>query len=377
MSASSDGDGGGGSAQSTLPGIATSLLGQWLAKTRSQSTRVVEAKLTKGLQLLIASQSTCDNVGEDSETLQSETCSAVLRATLALARFADEQYKLIVEKEASTDYGHGRLLREIARKELEELQKRGNERLTHAERRRRVVLERRAKIEVGEEKTRQQQRKQFLSLAVQNYAECLALGEDFDTEVFRLCSLWFTNSGDQEINACMASTVARLPSAKWLLLIYQIAARLDAQPRADKRPMAEIVASILRRVGVDHPFHVVYVLIALSNGGHPMTDCKAAAAQQVLSFLSQQGRIVAGQSLSALIPAMQALSVAFIELAQLPVKKDEASCHTGRFGLCKIDRKLSHVLECKLFTIPCLFVYLFGSVDVECPWCLSGSQQSP
>lgn len=43
-------------------------------------------------------------------------------------------------------------------------------------------------------------RRCFLLKAVENYMHCLALGEEHDTWVFRLASLWLENADAKDIN---------------------------------------------------------------------------------------------------------------------------------------------------------------------------------
>jgi hypothetical protein len=45
--------------------------------------------------------------------------------------------------------------------------------------------------------------------------------------VYRLCSLWFTNSGELAVNQAMQQVFLQVPRAKFVPLVYQIASRLD------------------------------------------------------------------------------------------------------------------------------------------------------
>jgi len=46
-------------------------------------------------------------------------------------------------------------------------------------------------------------RQRFLCKAVENYIQCLEEGEEHDTWVFRLASLWLQNAGDKAVNDIM------------------------------------------------------------------------------------------------------------------------------------------------------------------------------
>lgn len=49
----------------------------------------------------------------------------------------------------------------------------------------------------------QADRQRFLCKAVENYIQCLEQGEEHDTWVFRLASLWLENAGVKTINNMM------------------------------------------------------------------------------------------------------------------------------------------------------------------------------
>lgn len=49
----------------------------------------------------------------------------------------------------------------------------------------------------------QADRQRFLCKAVENYAQCLGEGEEHDTWVFRLASLWLENAGVKAVNDVM------------------------------------------------------------------------------------------------------------------------------------------------------------------------------
>lgn len=100
----------------------------------------------------------------------------------------------------------------------------------------------------------QADRQRFLCKAVENYVQCLEEGEEHDTWVFRLASLWLENGDVAAVNATMkvgqvrgeASTsppggrllttssalqkgVKKIPSHKFLPLMYQLAARMGTK----------------------------------------------------------------------------------------------------------------------------------------------------
>tara|TARA_R110002050_G_scaffold140542_1_gene265458 strand:- start:516 stop:1403 length:888 start_codon:yes stop_codon:yes gene_type:complete len=70
----------------------------------------------------------------------------------------------------------------------------------------------------------------LLTAAVKSYIACLSIGDKYDTRcVFRLCSLWFSNSSDIELNRAIIAEMnaTKIPLYKFLPLIYQITSRIS------------------------------------------------------------------------------------------------------------------------------------------------------
>lgn len=57
----------------------------------------------------------------------------------------------------------------------------------------------------------QADRQRFLCKAVENYVQCLEQGEEHDTWVFRLASLWLENGGVAAVNATMKVSEGHTP----------------------------------------------------------------------------------------------------------------------------------------------------------------------
>lgn len=104
----------------------------------------------------------------------------------------------------------------------------------------------------------QKDRQRFLCKAVENYIQCLEQGEEHNTWVFRLASLWLKNADIKVVNdtmkvsaICVKSVcfelvrvvkqkvscvrlvsqrrVKQIPSYKFLPLMYQLAARMGTK----------------------------------------------------------------------------------------------------------------------------------------------------
>ncbi len=75
-----------------------------------------------------------------------------------------------------------------------------------------------------------QEMKSLLIIAVKSYIACLSYGDKYDTRcVFRLCSLWFSNSADMGLNRVIVveMNARKIPQYKFLPLVYQITSRIS------------------------------------------------------------------------------------------------------------------------------------------------------
>jgi hypothetical protein len=92
-------------------------MGQWLAKSKSENSKVI---LTDYLEAAL-------KIAHEGE-VDADAMPHVCKAHYSLAKFADEQYKLILERKNTVEYQEARRIKLENRAELEHLQ--------HAERER-------------------------------------------------------------------------------------------------------------------------------------------------------------------------------------------------------------------------------------------------
>lgn len=76
-----------------------------------------------------------------------------------------------------------------------------------------VKVQRELKLDVRALDNLKADRRRFLLKAVENYTRCLALGEEHDTWVFRLASLWLENVDMKDVNNLMKVSVQRSQQA--------------------------------------------------------------------------------------------------------------------------------------------------------------------
>ncbi|KNC87705.1 hypothetical protein SARC_00211 [Sphaeroforma arctica JP610] len=166
----------------------------------------------------------------------------------------------------------------------------------------------------------------FLGVTLQNYMRCLEISGKYDIAVFRLMSIWF--SIDQNklslsklytlANSLMRKDLRKIPSFKFIPLIYQLAARLDWSDDLNNPKsvaFASILYQLVYRLCAEHPFHGLTVIYALKNSDVNSSMDKVNAAKKMLHELGKESKI------SHIVQDTLSLSNAYHALAKVHVPK--------------------------------------------------------
>ena len=78
---------------------------------------------------------------------------------------------------------------------------------------------------------------------------------------FRLCTLWFDNFGNAQINDAIKSALSSVPARHFLPLIYQIASRLGSCSQFSD--FQSVLGDLIVKVASQYPQHTMYQLFAL------------------------------------------------------------------------------------------------------------------
>ncbi len=215
----------------------------------------------------------------------------------------------------------------------------------------------------------------YLLEALKGYAQVLAKSEDSDLDImFRVISLWLKNREVAEVNAIMHDIIKNTRSFKFIPLTYQILSMLGAglqhgtvivesvgmessSSRASISSTSSIsgivvsfsslIATLVKQMAVDHPYHVLPQLFALVNGDDfgpgssnsaPVRTNRIDAAERILSAIKAEGRALpiptkkihnSQMSLeqakilraASLTISLEVLLRAYINLANLPIEQ--------------------------------------------------------
>ncbi|XP_056139019.1 serine-protein kinase ATM [Lampris incognitus] len=242
------------------------LCGNWLAETCLESPGVIlEKYLERAVQVIKG------EMGVQDSRLQSQRT----RAFLSLARFSDAQYQSIDNYMNSSEFETKQALLENAKKEVDLMRERkvGTNRYT-------IKVKKELELDETALSTLQADRQRFLCKAVENYIQCLEQGEEHDTWVFRLASLWLKNADIKLVNIMMRDGVKGISSYKFLPLMYQLAARMGpklAPGAAEDVGFHDVLNDLICRSSLEHPHHTLFIILALVNANKDETVSKTAA----------------------------------------------------------------------------------------------------
>ncbi|GAA6218256.1 serine-protein kinase ATM [Lates japonicus] len=240
------------------------LCGNWLAETCLESPGVIlENYLERAVEVIEG----------ESGVLDSRLQSQRTEAFLSLARFSDAQYQSIDKYMNSSEFENKQALLQKAKEEVDLIKERKvtSNRYT-------IKVQRELELDEKALSNLQSDRQRFLCKAVENYIQCLEQGEEHDTWVFRLASLWLENADVKAVNDMMKKGVKQIPSYKFLPLMYQLAARMGTKMAtgiAEDTGFHDVLSDLICRASLEHPHHTLFIIFALVNANKDENFCRS------------------------------------------------------------------------------------------------------
>ncbi|TDH15077.1 hypothetical protein EPR50_G00027380 [Perca flavescens] len=296
------------------------LCGNWLAETCLESPGVILEKYLERAVEVIEQES-----GVQDSRLQSQRTEAFL----SLARFSDAQYQSIDKYMNSSEFENKQALLEKAKEEVDLMKERKvtSNRYT-------IKVQRELELDEKALSNLQADRQRFLCKAVENYIQCLEQGEEHDTWVFRLASLWLENADVKAVNVMMKKGVKKIPSYKFLPLMYQLAARMGTKMVTgvtEDTGFHDVLIDLIYRASLEHPHHTLFIILALVNANKDENFCKtrlSKSAPRQPSPFDLERSDVAQKIISAIrkkrgemIRGIERLCDAYITLAYMDASK--------------------------------------------------------
>nr|XP_058924229.1 serine-protein kinase ATM isoform X1 [Kogia breviceps] len=239
--------------------------GTWLAETCLENPAVImQTYLEKAVEVA------GNYDGETNDGLR----NGKMKAFLSLARFSDTQYQRIENYMKSSEFENKQALLKRAKEEVGLLREHKIQTNRYT-----VKVQRELELDECALHALKEDRKRFLCKAVENYINCLLSGEGHDMWIFRLCSLWLENSGVSEVNGMMKANGMKIPSYKFLPLMYQLAARMGTKMMGGLG-FHEVLNNLISRISMDHPHHTLFIILALANANKDEFLTKPEAARR-------------------------------------------------------------------------------------------------
>ncbi|KAH0454660.1 hypothetical protein IEQ34_016584 [Dendrobium chrysotoxum] len=281
------------------------LIGKWLAETRSSNSRtILEQYLKHSVELSEASKSK-----DDASKLSK--CQSLFQ----LSHYTDGLFRSYEERLASNEWQAALRLRKHKGEKtdysikIQELQKQLSMDREEAER-------------------LQDDRDNFLGLALEGYKRCLVIGGKYDLRVvFRVVSLWFSLYMRQNVVESMFNAAKEVRSYKFLPLVYQIASRLGISKEGQESICFQTALHYLvRKMAIEHPYHTIFQILALANG-----DRIKDKQRNKNSFVVDMDKKLAAENLldelslshGLIIQQMKQMVEIYIKLAELDTKKED------------------------------------------------------
>ncbi|KAI3684521.1 hypothetical protein L6452_33745 [Arctium lappa] len=299
------------------------LVGKWLAETRSSNSRTILEKYLKNAV----------NLANDHQATDKKSIARKSQTHFHLAHYADALFRSYEERLTSNEWQAAMRLRKHKTKELEALIKR----LKNSSKGEKTdysvkiqELQKQLAMDREEAEKLQQDRDNFLSIALEGYKRCLVIGDKYDVRVvFRLVSLWFGLCTRQIVVNGMLSTIKEVQSYKFIPLVYQIASRLGSSKDSQGPNTFQFaLVSLLKKMAIDHPYHTIFQLLALANGDRVKDKQRSRN-----SFVVDMDKKYAAESLlkelssyhGAVIKQMKQMVEIYIRLAELETKREDTN----------------------------------------------------
>ncbi|XP_020523147.1 serine/threonine-protein kinase ATM isoform X2 [Amborella trichopoda] len=306
------------------------LTGKWLAESRSSNSRtILEQYLKRAVKLT-----------EGKKTVKQAMCTTrQCQMHFQLAHYTDALFRSYEERLASSEWQAALRLRKHKAKEFEALVKRMKT-VTKGEKTDYSMkiqeLHKQLQMDNEEAKKLEDDKNNFLNLALEGYQRCLVIGDKYDLRVvFRLVSLWFNFAIDQDgrtnqnvVNQ-MLKAVNEIQSYKFIPLVYQIASRMGSSKDSQESMSFQFaLISLVKKIAKEHPYHTMFQLLALANGDRVKDKLRSRnsfvvdldkknAAENLLKELSSCH--------GALILQMRQMVEIYIKLAELETDKKDTN----------------------------------------------------
>ncbi|XP_044477149.1 serine/threonine-protein kinase ATM isoform X3 [Mangifera indica] len=298
------------------------LVGKWLAETRSSNSRTILEKYLKHAVSLAEGQGTANK----------KSIERQCQTHFHLAHYADALFRNYEERLASNEWQAALRLRNHKTRELEALIRRlksaKGDKVDYSVKIQ--ELQKQLAMDKEEAEKLQDDRDNFLGLALEGYERCLVIDDKYDVRVvFRLVSLWFSLSSRQNVIDSMLQTINEVQSYKFIPLVYQIASRMgSSKDGPGPQNFQFALVSLVKKMSIDHPYHTIFQILALANGDRIKDKQRSRN-----SFVVDMDKKLAAENLleelssyhGPIIRQMKTMVEIYIKLAELETRREDTN----------------------------------------------------
>ncbi|KAB2013879.1 hypothetical protein ES319_D09G187000v1 [Gossypium barbadense] len=333
------------------------LVGKWLAETRSSNSRTIFEKYLKPAVSLAEGDKTADKKSAERKS----------QTHFRLAHYADALFRSYEERLNSNEWQAAMRLRKHKTLELEALMRRlkGSTKGDKIDYSMKIQeLQKQLAMDKEEAQKLQDDRDNFLNLALEGYKRCLVIGDKYDVRVvFRLVSLWFSLSSRQDVVNNLLKTIDEVQTYKFVPLVYQIASRMgNIRDGIVPNNFQFALVSLLKKMAIDHPYHTIFQLLGLANGDR-IKDKQRSRNSFVVDLDKKLAAENLLEELSAyhgpVIRQMKQMVEIYIKLAELETKREDTSRKVP------LPREIRSVRQLELVPV----VTASFPVDRSCRYC--------
>lgn len=234
---------------------------------------------------------------------------------LKFASFCDDQLKSL---SGSEDFTRLERLRNEKSREIAALDGMIDTSTTKEEKRRLISQRTKAtalfEIDDTEYSDIQASRQMYLRRSIKSFLAAFSMTDEGDVLISRCLALWFANGNAESINSVFGEHVDSVPSYKFLVVLDQLMARLNASGDS----FQTILAKILSRLVQDHPFHSLYGMYAVQysrRSGDEAARGRVKAITKIVQSLATQ------REMELIISNVRSVCSNYVKLANMVIDK--------------------------------------------------------
>lgn len=132
-------------------------------------------------------------------------------------------------------------------------------------------------------------RDQFLRQSLENYLMSLSAWNQQDDDVLRFFALWLEHADEDAANDAVGRLLGKVPGRKFVLLLNQLASRLQDKDS----PFQAILTGTVSRICYEHPYHGMNYIFAGSKtegGNDPSARSRHSAATKIAAKLQNDSK---------------------------------------------------------------------------------------